>query len=139
MSNDLRDITVSLSTFRPLTGDAEIDRMLDDCIRTMSSKGKEYTGGSSDRLNNFRQAGIDVDLGMEKVWYVFFNKHLRAIQSYIKNDCRVQSQESIQSRIMDCIVYLLLFNKMTLEIERNREAPGVTDFVGLAKETFNSR
>lgn len=102
------------------TGDPEIDLMLADCIKTMSSKGAEYTGGSPDRLNNFRQAGTDVGLPMEKVWYVFFNKHLRAVQSYIKNGCTVKSNETIHSRLMDCIVYLLLFHKMALEIERSR-------------------
>jgi hypothetical protein len=104
-----------------MTGDAEVDAMLRDCIDTMSSKGQEYTGGSPDRLNNFRQAGLDVGLPMEKVWYVFFNKHLRALQSYIKNGCVVKSNETIHSRIMDCIVYLLLFEKMSREIERTRE------------------
>jgi len=103
-----------------LTGDSEFDAMFRDCISTMSTKGKEYTGGSPDRLNNFRVAGEDVGLPMEKVWYVFFNKHLRAIQSYIKNGCKVQSNETIHSRIMDCIVYLFLFHKMALEIERSR-------------------
>lgn len=104
-----------------LTGDQEVDAMLRDCIEIMASKGQEYTGGSPDRLNNFRQAGQDVGLPMEKVWYVFFNKHLRAIQSYIKNGCVVKSNETIHSRIMDCIVYLLLFHKMALEIERARQ------------------
>lgn len=103
-------------------GDVEMNQMFQDCIETMSSKGKEYTGGSPDRLNNFRQAGVDVGLDMEKVWYVFFNKHLRAVQSYIKNGCKVQSNEPIQSRIMDCIVYLFLFHKMSQEIERKRIA-----------------
>lgn len=123
-----------------LTGDGETDRMLADCIKTMSSKGKEYTGGSPDRLNNFRQAGIDVGVPMHQVWYVYYNKHLRALQSYIKNDCKVQSNETIQSRIMDCIVYLLLFNKMTLEIERSRAPkadPAATAFAQLGADTFN--
>lgn len=110
-----KDIVTNEISF---TGDVEIDKMLRDCIQTMSSKGKEYTGGSPDRLNNFRQAGADVGLPMEKIWYVFFNKHLRAIQSYIKNGCRVESNETIHSRIMDCIVYLLLFHKIALEVER---------------------
>lgn len=106
---------------KSLTGDAEIDAMLNECIKTLSTKGAEYTGGSPDRLNNFRMVGKDVDVPMEKVWYTYFNKHLRALQSYIKNGCVVKSNEPIQGRIMDLIVYLLLFNKMTLEIERTRQ------------------
>jgi hypothetical protein len=124
MQAELEDILKRLNSagFTPdLCGDKEMNEMFRDCINTMSSKGKEYTGGSPDRLNNFRQAGVDVGLEMEKVWYVFFNKHLRAVQSYIKNGCKVQSNEPIQSRIMDCIVYLFLFHKMSQEIEGKRK------------------
>jgi hypothetical protein len=104
-----------------LTGDVEIDLLLRKCIETLSTKGVEYTGGSPDRLNNFRQVGEAVGIPMEKAFYVFFNKHIRALESYIKNDCEVKSEESIHGRIMDLIVYLLLFEKMSLEIERNKK------------------
>src|SRR6185295_12978655 len=93
----------------PGTGDADFDRMLARVVDTVASKGKEYTVGSADRLANFRGVGQDVDVPMEKVWYTFFNKHYRALQSYIKNGCKVQSNEGIDGRILDLIVYLLLF------------------------------
>jgi hypothetical protein len=104
-----------------LTGDPEIDALYRDCIKCFAEKGAEYTVGSKDRLANFRGVSQDVDVPMEKVWYTFFNKHLRALQSYIKNGCTVKSNEPIQSRIMDLIVYLTLFHKMSLEIERKRK------------------
>lgn len=103
-----------------LTGDPDFDEMLARCIETMDTKGQEYTAGSKDRLANFKGVAADVDMPMEKVWYTFFNKHLRAIQSYIKNGCEVKSNEGIDGRIMDCIVYLLLFYKMTNEIGRTK-------------------
>ncbi len=112
--------TITLPEVIPLTGDAEFDRMLTDCITTLETKGAEYTGGSIDRLNNFRTIGLEIELPMEKVWYTYFNKHLRALQSYIKNGCVVKSNEPIDGRIMDLITYLLLFYKMVKEIERNR-------------------
>ncbi len=105
---------------RKLTGDGEIDEFLEECLTTMATKGDEYTVGSVDRLANFRSVGSEVVIGMEKVWYVFFTKHLRALQSYIKNDCVVKSEEPIKGRIKDLVVYLLLFYKMTQEIERSR-------------------
>lgn len=128
-----------------LTGDEETDKMLDDCIKTMSSKGKEYTIGSTDRLHNFRTVGEQVEQPMEKVWFTYFYKHYSAVVSYIKNGCKVQSNETIQSRIMDCIVYLILFNKMSLEVERVRnekalvanQAGGMEGIVQLAAKTFN--
>lgn len=112
--------TITLPEALPLTGDAEFDRILTDCITTLETKGAEYTGGSVDRLNNFRSIGEEIELPMEKVWYTYFNKHLRALQSYIKNGCVVKSNEPIDGRIMDLITYLLLFYKMVKEIERNR-------------------
>lgn len=99
------------------TGDVEIDKMLQSCVDTLSTKGREYTVGSTDRLANFRGVSEAVGIPMEKAWYVFFNKHLTALQSYIKNGCKVQSNETIHGRIMDLITYLLLFEKMTREIE----------------------
>lgn len=102
-----------------LTGDPDIDQMLWDCIKTLETKGAEYTGGSPDRLTNFRTAGAEIGIPMEKVLYTFVNKHWRAIQSYIKTGS-VKSNESIQSRIMDVIVYMLLFSKMVKELEGNR-------------------
>jgi hypothetical protein len=104
-----------------MTGDPEIDRMLESCVLTLQTKGVEYTVGSEDKLANFRGVAQDVGIPMEKAWAVFFNKHLTALQSYIKNGCEVKSNESIHGRIMDLITYLLLFEKLTLEIERGRE------------------
>lgn len=102
------------------TGDDDLDRMLRMCVDTVGLKGKEYTVGSPDRLANFRQVAQDSGIKMEQAWSVFANKHYRAIQSYIKNDCKVLS-EPIAGRIMDLIVYLLLFYKMTLEIESRQK------------------
>jgi hypothetical protein len=104
-----------------LTGNVKIDSMIERCVRTMATKGAEYTVGSEDRLANFRGVSQDVGIPMEKAWYVFFNKHLRAIQSYIKNGCRVKSEEGITGRIMDCIVYLLLFYLLSIEKESSGE------------------
>jgi hypothetical protein len=114
------DIRKIYKEYGLLTGDYDFDAMLDSVLMTLQTKGEEYTGGSPDRLDNFRQCGRDVGIPMEKVWYVFFNKHVRAVASYIKNGCVVKSNESIHGRIMDLIVYLLLFEKMVIEITGKR-------------------
>lgn len=119
---ELQALPKPLPEFDRLTGDPEIDALYRDCLKCFAEKGEEYTVGSKDRLANFRGVAEDVGIPMEKAWYVFFNKHLRALQSYIKNGCYVKSNEPIQSRIMDLIVYLTLFHKMSLEIERKRAA-----------------
>lgn len=112
-----------------MTGDAEIDVMLAACLKTLKVKGADYTGGSPDRLNNFRQVAEDVGISMQQTWYVFFNKHLRALQTFVKNG-KVES-ESIHGRILDLIVYLLLFEKMVLEGERTAR--------GTSRETWEAK
>lgn len=108
------------------TGDGEIDQMIRDCLETLDTKGKEYTVGSADRLANFRGVAQDCGITMAQAWNVFFNKHYRSVLSFIKNG-RTFSEEGIQGRIKDCIVYLLLFSKMAAEMERmnapKKEAP----------------
>lgn len=103
-----------------LTGDEEIDQLLVDCMETLRDKGAEYTIGSKDRLHNFRTVGQSIGLKMPQVWFTYFYKHFSSLSSYIKNDCTVKSNEPINSRIMDMIVYLLLFHKMVQEIECER-------------------
>lgn len=119
-----------------LTGDYHIDDMIGRCVTTMATKGAEYTVGSSDRLANFRGVAADVGIPMEKAWYVFFNKHLRAVQSYIRNGCKVKSEEKISGRIMDCVVYLLLFYLLTIE---NEPCPAASDSVLQRKLTDADR
>lgn len=111
-----------------LTGDKDFDEMFSNCIATLATKGEEYTVGSKDRLANFKRSADKlrrpgVDIQMQDVWLIFFDKHWSAIQNYLKNDCHVKSNEPIQGRIMDCIVYLILFSKMVKEIEINRKEP----------------
>lgn len=118
-----------------LTNDPEIDAMLQECIGTLFTKGAEYTLGSADRLHNFRTVGKMVDQPMEKVWFTYFYKHYSAVASYIKNGCYVKSNEPIQGRIMDCIVYLLLFSKMVEEIERGRKADAVEILANVTRDT----
>lgn len=103
-----------------MSGDGEIDQMLVDCMKTMRTKGEEYTIGSTDRLANFRSVSEEVESPIMKVWYTYFYKHVSALISYVKTGA-VKSNEPIGGRIMDCIVYLFLFHKMTLENERNRD------------------
>lgn len=90
-----------------MTGDACMDALLHDCILTMKAKGHEYTGGSADRLNNFRTIATEIGLPMRQVWYVYFNKHLRALQTWVR-DGELKSNETVQDRMVDLVNYLLL-------------------------------
>lgn len=105
------------------TGDPEIDDMMQKVVSTIGTKGAEYTIGSVDRLANFRRASDRAKLRgkpieMEDVWYIFFDKHFSAVDSYFKNGNKVISNEHISGRVMDCIVYFFLLHKIICEYEK---------------------
>lgn len=104
-------------------------------------KGGEYAG-DDDRLANFRRNGIALGLPMETVWAVYAAKHWDAVQQYIKDlqhGKQRQRLESIEGRVDDLIVYLLLFKAMIDE----RENAHTNELVELAAkagtEINNSR
>lgn len=91
-------------------GDAVFARRFADCIDLIRAKNADYTQGTakSDRIAAFRRISKDIGVSMEKVWGVFFGKHLSAIQKYIK-DGQLES-EPIDGRIADAINYLVLLD-----------------------------
>jgi hypothetical protein len=79
-----------------------------------ASKGEEYSR-SDDQLANFKRNASDLGLTPEQVWSVYFNKHIDSIKTYIRRVSEGQDpklSESIDSRISDAILYLLLFKAM---------------------------
>lgn len=80
-------------------------------IRELSTiKGGEYSG-DDDRLANFRRNAEKCGVEMTTIWSVYLNKHLDAIQQWVK-DCQTGKtrprSESISGRMDDAIVYLIL-------------------------------
>ncbi len=77
-------------------------------------KGAEYAGDEN-RLENFVRNAIALGLEPEQVWAVYAGKHWDAIVQYIKDmqtgKERTRS-ESIEGRMDDMIVYLLLGKAM---------------------------
>lgn len=73
-------------------------------------KGGEYAK-DADRLANFRQAATDLGLPMEVVWLIYFNKHIDAIKTYVRDQLLGEDRrrsEPIGGRFLDAIVYLTL-------------------------------
>jgi hypothetical protein len=102
----------------PSTGDADIDALLRDCVVVLDAKGQDYTVGQNDtdRLYNFREGARAAGISPTQVWWVYFWKHLTAVQRYVKEG-KVDS-EGIKGRILDCVNYLILLNKIVCESER---------------------
>lgn len=80
-------------------------------INTLQTlKGGEYSK-DTDRLANFRAAANDLNLPMEVVWLIYFNKHIDAIKTYVRDLAHDKSRprsEPIEGRFHDAIVYLTL-------------------------------
>ena len=84
-----------------------LNETFESIFKLTNTKGEEYSR-SDDQLGNFRRSAAEARLTMEQVWLVFFNKHIDSIKSYIVNGGQVKSTESIESRIDDAILYLIL-------------------------------
>jgi hypothetical protein len=87
------------------------------CRELGKLKGSEYSG-DLDRLANFRRNGLKLQLPMEVIWAVYAAKHWDAIAQYIEDirkDKKRDRLETIEGRIDDLIVYLVLFKCMVYE------------------------
>jgi hypothetical protein len=73
------------------------------CESTWLTKGKDYAT-EEDVVANFKGSGTKYNITPEKALMVLFDKHLRAIDSYI-NKGELKG-EGIESKILDCINYL---------------------------------
>ncbi len=94
------------------------DELILEVLKMRDTKGKEYAR-TNDRFDNFNRLATRLNLDRQKVWQVYFTKHLDSIESYIEHQ-RTFSNESIKGRIIDSITYLILLAGM---IEETNELP----------------
>ena len=111
---------------------AEYDRIIEttiDEIRKLGTlKGGEYAG-DVDRLANFRRNGKQLDLPMETIWAVYYNKHHDSVMQYIqdlKNGKTRERLEGIEGRVDDMLTYLMLFKCMLKERSVNHQVASMT-------------
>lgn len=104
-------------------------------IQKLSSlKGGEYAG-DDDRLANFRRNAQALGLPMESIWAVYCAKHWDAVMQYIQDQNTGKTRarlESIEGRVDDIIVYMILFKAMLDENAQSKddaswmsEGPGI--------------
>jgi len=93
-------------------GDAVFAKRFAGCMTMLRAKNADYSQGEQrgDRTAAFKRIARDTEISPEKVWYVFFSKHIGAIVSYIKRG-QVES-EPIDGRIDDAINYLVLLGDL---------------------------
>lgn len=109
----------------------EFDQLVDgfrSCQdKLIKTKGHDYTVGHGveDRLYNFKWVGDMLGLSPLKVAGVYWLKHVLAISTYIKYGS-VQSDEKIDSRLLDESNYNLLITAIIDESRVNAQEEGPT-------------
>lgn len=73
--------------------------------KTQQGKQPGYTGESKDVLVNFKNMAARFGVDPLVVWGIYFNKHVDAVNSYIKNP-NIQMGETVDSRFEDLINYI---------------------------------
>lgn len=97
------------------------NKLLIEVERMRDTKGREYAG-TKDRFDNFNRLAARLNLPRQKVWQVYFTKHIDAIDSYISTG-QTFSNEGIRGRIVDAITYLTLLAGMIEEDLNNASLP----------------
>lgn len=80
-----------------------------------STKGQEYAG-PDDVLANFRSTADDIDMPLRKALYTHMHKHWSVIKYFCKTG-RLESTETLESRINDLRLYLALLRAAQMEEE----------------------
>lgn len=77
------------------------------------TKGYDYTLGTKDANRNFKKVAENLGLEPETVLWVYLEKHLDAIRTWIKSK-RLKG-EGIETKILDCINYLGILYSILIE------------------------
>ena len=95
------------------------EKVVSEMRDLLNNKGREYAG-DDDALNNFK-TGTDIGITpLQKSW-VFTEKHISSIKSYIKNG-KEFSSEPIEGRILDAMNYLFLISCLVKENKERKDA-----------------
>jgi hypothetical protein len=88
-----------------------------EIIKISHLKGLAYAG-EEDALSNFKEQAKKLGLTPFQIWNVFFDKHVRGIESAISRNPSAPSDltEHIQGRITDAIIYLLILSALLQDL-----------------------
>lgn len=92
-----------------------------DCAALLLKKGADYSG-QGDRLASFKDVAAACGVDPLQVWYIFFNKHVTALATYVRT--RRLASEPVYERFKDARNYLDLGCALSLEVDNlGRKAP----------------
>jgi hypothetical protein len=87
----------------------------ENIVALNETKGKEYTP-DTDVTENFKRHGTQLGVSPTIVWAIYAGKHWDAIEQYCRRG-EVSSDETIEKRIRDLILYLYLLLTMVVDSE----------------------
>ena len=94
------------------------EKVVSEMRDLLNNKGREYAG-DGDALNNFK-TGSDIGVSpLQKSW-IFTEKHISSIKTYIKNG-KEFSSEPIEGRILDAMNYLFLISCLVKEAKEQEQ------------------
>lgn len=79
------------------------DRLNQQCEVLLGTKAADYAR-EGDRLDNFKRVADTLGLTPLEVWAVYFQKHIIAIQKFVREDGL--ADESLESRFVDARNYI---------------------------------
>lgn len=102
-----------------MTGDKDFDELLDKCFKILKTKSVDYAE-ANDRLAEIRNTAEMTGTTMRTVLGIYMNKHLRSLYKWVRGD--ELKGEPISEKLLDIIVYALLFYKLLKEEEQIKAA-----------------
>ncbi len=100
------------------------EKTVQDMRDLLETKGKEYSG-DKDALQNFKN-GIDIGVTPLQKGWIFTDKHVSSIKSYIKNG-KEFSSEPIEGRVLDAMNYMFLILCLIKEQKEQALKHGIID------------
>jgi len=83
------------------------------------TKGHDYTGGSDDRLRNFKQIARSIGVKPLMVWYIYFMKHIDSVSTFMQRG--ELKSEPIRERFLDIANYAILGAALAKDLEEAEE------------------
>lgn len=90
---------------------------VETCLEELLRKGMEYAV-DGDPNGNFKRVAAKSGQTVGQVWSTHFNKHLDAIENFIKEPSRDMA-EPIEGRIRDAVNYLIILYTLIVEGQFN--------------------
>lgn len=95
------------------------DRVIAQIEKIRETKGREYAT-DQDTLADFKEVAARRGITPLQCWGTYVDKHLRAIDTAVREEGRIKS-ESLESRVVDVIVYHILLLGLVVDLTHARE------------------